>query len=258
MRVRGLAGTALMIVALAVGGCTATDDTPAPEPTGAVVDDPAAHDALTKAMAFISTTSYETYLNMGPTVEAAGYMDVPHKAAQLATVLTSGDQKTTVQVRLVGGGIYLKIDGKNAAGLGDKWAKLDPKKITKASLMDFTDGRNDPSGGARILAAATAVEQTPTGFRGTIDFTKAGKGSGISLRPEQLAALDNGGTAVPFTANIDAQGHVVLLRLTLAAGADSLPVQVRYSNFGQSTDVEQPTGTTVVVAPASLYTTLGL
>jgi hypothetical protein len=246
-----------LIVALA--GCTANADAqPSASPTAAVVDSPAAHDALKQATAFLTTTSYETYLNMGPTVSAAGYMDLKGKQAQLATVLTSGDTTTTVQIRLVGGGTYLKIDGQNAAGLGDKWAKLDPKKLTAGSMMDFTDGHNDPSGGARVLAAVVTVAQTPTGFRGTVDLTKIGKGPGISLRPQQLAALDNSGASVPFTANIDAQGHLVQLRLTLTAGQENLPIQIKYSAFGQQTIVEQPTGTAVIAAPASLYTDLGL
>ncbi|MBB5872787.1 hypothetical protein F4553_006221 [Allocatelliglobosispora scoriae] len=254
MRVRAL----VVMLALAVAGCSdpGTPKIEIVEPSP-VVDDPAARAALAHSLDFIATTSFETYLNMGPQVDAAGFMDAPHRVAQLATVVKNGDKATTVRIRLIGDSTYYKLDGMTVPDVGDRWVLLERAKTPVGSVMSFDPLRNDPSGGARVLHAVTAAERDGDGFRGTVDMTRIGKGSGIALRPEQLGALKDGGTAVPFEASLDAQGRLVQLRLTLVAGEDFLPVQVRYSAFGTAGAVAKPADADVIVAPASFYPLLG-
>src|SRR5262245_34112228 len=81
MRMRGLAMATVAVLSLAVSGCSDAPTQPKVEIVDAspVVDDPQAREALKQSLNFISTTSFETYLNMGPQVDAAGYMDAPHK-----------------------------------------------------------------------------------------------------------------------------------------------------------------------------------
>lgn len=259
MRIRGLAIAAVTVLSLAVSGCTDAGTEPKVtivDPTP-VVDDPQAREALKQSLSFINTTSFETYLNMGPQVDAAGYMDAPHKLAQLATVVKTADKPITVRVRLVDGATYFKIEGKPVPEVGDRWVLVDPKKVPPGVIMGFDPATSDPSGGARVLSAVTAAEKTATGFRGTVDMTKVGKGSGITLRPEQLAALNDGGTKMPFEATVDDQGRLTKLQLTLTAGEDFLPVQVRYSEFGKQSPVDKPSGADVIDAPASFYSLLG-
>jgi hypothetical protein len=94
----------------------------------------------------------------------------------------------------------------------------------------------------------TQVRQDGPGrFTGTLDATKS-----PSANPRSVQALGAKAKAVPFTAEVDAEGRLIGLTLQMDAVQPGLPaMKARYSDFGTPVAVSKPAGR-IVKAPQEM------
>jgi hypothetical protein len=144
--------------------------------------------------------------------------------------------------------------------LPDKWMHLDPAKITDSRLLkevsvDFGDPEKvDPAGAAIIFKALVAAERAGEGkYSGTVDLTRA-TDAGV-VDEEIVEALADKAKAIPFTANIDAQGRITQLTLDVPATGDvpAHKLEVGYSDYGAAAAAKEPPAGQTQEAPASAY-----
>jgi hypothetical protein len=270
MRTRRLAGLGLGLmgtVALAVAGCTADGTTPgagtsspsstlapgAPASSGAA--DPAAAAALGRAAAALGNQSFKATLTAGPGVKLVALVD-PQAGTGTSTVDLSGpNANLQIKSLLLGQDVYVQIPGVTKA---NTWTHLDVSRLPEGSTFGLRPGQVDPGNTAQALTSATDVQQVDSrSYKGTLDLTKV-----LGITGVDKVTVDGMGTAaqkVPFTVGLDDQGRPAEMTIQLPAvnGKQNPPVDVLYTDYGTTVNVQRPPASAITEAPDNVYTTLG-
>ena len=268
MRTRRLTGPVLGVlgaVALAVGGCSAdgeatpgassgTVQTPSAG-AGSAAADPAAAAALGQATAALGTTSFKITMTAGPGLKLDGLMDAPNGKGTATLTASSENTEVNVKTLIVDKDLYVQIPGVTRAGT---WTHVDVARLPEGANVGLRPGQIDPANAAQLLTSTTDVQQVDSrSYRGTLDLTKAAGVAGMNR-----AAIDSYGDAaqnVPFTAGLDEQGRLSALTVQLPAvnGQQATPLEVLYTDYGTTVDVQRPAAAEITEAPDELYTRLG-
>ncbi|WP_433606285.1 hypothetical protein ACQP2P_29635 [Dactylosporangium sp. CA-139114] len=265
MRMNGLtwpAAAATSVVLLAAGCGSTTEDagTTTPATTAAATTKAAsATEQLTAAAAKTSAAAY-TYKAADPSVEGSIEGAIDPAAATATGKLSVGldaSTKISVETLLVAGGYYVKIGGLPIPGIdGSKWFKYDPAKVSADNALGLGDAKDPVQLSAMPASIAGAQSTDGKSFTGTLDLTK--KAWGPFNDPELITGLGDKAKAVPFTATVDAEGHLAALKVSLPAYADTpaSDTEVTFAGFGQPVTATAPAAADVMEAPAALYDVL--
>jgi len=264
MRTRAAWGI-LAAAVIAAGGCSAQNDTGTPgagasagtpsAPASSSAADPAAAAALGQAAAALGNTSFKMTMTSGPAFKLDGVMDAPGGKGSAEVKSTGTNTELTVSTRLVGQNLYVQIPGLTKPGT---WTRIDISRLPEGANVGLRPGQIDPANTAKLLSATTDVRQTDSrSFTGSLDLTKAAGLSGVSQ-----VTIDKYGTAaqnVPFTAGLDDQGRLSALTIQLPPlnGQTVQPIEILYTEYGVTVPDLTPAASSVIDAPADVYTALG-
>ncbi|AEV88414.1 hypothetical protein ACWT_7404 [Actinoplanes sp. SE50] len=263
MRTTRLALT-VATAAFAVAGCTA-DGTPATSATSAPAAsaaaapsasaDPAAVQALSGAASTLGNSSFKMTMTQGSGFQLTADIDAPHGNGTAEMNAKGGNTALTVKTLLFGKDLYAQIPGVTQ---GQNWTHLDMARLPDGSNIGLKPGQIDPANTAQLLSSTTDVHRAGEGsYAGTVDLTKAAGVAGISK-----VTLDGYGAdakQVPFEATLDQQDRLesLTLRLPSVDSRETAPLQVKYSDYGQTVTAQRPPAGQISEAPDSVYQALG-
>jgi hypothetical protein len=255
MRNRRLAIVGLALVtALGLAGCgTAGDDaTVQTPPSGAAA--PAAdigtglETELVAAATKLAQDTVKVEMEMAGAMSMTGVMDPKATTADMAMKLGAGTGATDVKLIQVKDDLYLKFTGSLSKVVGESWLHIDAASLKAGSNFNPLQG-NDPAGAKALVEAMTNVQKVgDSGYRGTLDMTKAER-----FNKDSLKALGAEANAVPFTATVDGQGRLTSMNIEMGsvmAGAGTM--KTTYSDFGTKVDVKAPPASQVKELPANM------
>jgi hypothetical protein len=261
MKTARLAVTSLAVATLiGLSGCgpksesTAGGGTPATTTTTTTATvapaEPAAE--LVAAASKLADTPAKVRMTALGGVEMKGALDAKNRKSELTMTMGAGGGMV---MRQVGTDLYVKANGSIGSVIGateGKWMHIDTTKVSESSTLNLKN--NDPQAAAKMLAASTKVEKTGEHtFKGTLDMTKA-----QTANADALKSLGSKATAVPFTAQTDAEGRLTELSIdmnSIASGAGEMTMA--YSDFGTPVSVEAPPASEVVEMPAKFRKSMG-
>ncbi|MGK5679019.1 hypothetical protein [Actinoplanes sp. URMC 104] len=263
MRTRrlALAGAAIAVIALAgcgdkdagagSGSGSAAGGASAPVATTTAPATPAAE--LEEAAGKLGDTPVKVTLSSAVGMTVSGSFDAK---AQKGDVSMDLGPAGGMSMRQVGTDLYVKVTGSMASSLdgsaAKKWMHVDLSKVPEKSSLNIKN--NDPRQTAKLLTSASAVKKTGEhSFTGTADMTKS-----PTFDAGTAGALAGKMSAVPFTAETDAQGRLVELVFDLekvAPGGGQMTT--KYSNFGVPVKAEAPPAAQVVEMPAAFAKAMG-
>lgn len=259
-RLTGL-GAAFTVSAAALAGCgpakSAGDDPP-------VVSVATPHDALLKAVPDASVGPYRFAIK-GGSQPMSGVLDAPKKAVRLELSQHEPDAGFTLSMKflIVDKRAWTKISF-SPAGLvglpkiGKKWMLLDPSKVKDADNSPLAYGdETDPGYTTTVVQNSANVRETTSGhYAGTTDLTQSGE-AGI-VDDATLKALGAKAKAVPFTAVVDAKGHLttVTVRIPAAGKTKAGTYAVTYDGFDSTEAPAVPAAGEQQKAVAAVYNML--
>jgi hypothetical protein len=240
------------MVTAACSGGAAGSGPGSTKPAAEILADAAARSAG-QALAF--TQSYGSALASTGAQDAAGRN---WQATVTFNVLTSG---ITVRADVVGAGaeVFAKLDFGPVTGqipglssLGDRWLRLDPKKIGRGLARGLTSGGAGIAPGAILRGVVAAEWVGDADIKGVVDLGTSAPGI---VAPADLAALSAADKRVPFVASLDTDGRLAKIVLTMPA-IGSLPAAdlvASYSAYGSTVVINKPDKRDTVAAPAMIY-----
>jgi hypothetical protein len=139
--------------------------------------------------------------------------------------------------------------------LPKKWVLLDPAKVKDAddSPLEYGD-ETDPGYVSQLVHNSAGLTETSPGkFAGTTDLTQV-KDAEI-VDDATLTALGEKAKTVPFTAVIDAEGHLTsaVVKVPAAGKAKASTYQVTYSAFGKTATPQVPAAGAQTPATDAVY-----
>jgi len=236
--------TALAVATLALTGCADTskpnaNDNPPPATSAPAVS---AKEAFTSAVKKLNDTSSKADMSMDgmATMKGTAVTDPAGKKAHATNEVSAAGVSIKTEIISVNNEVWVKMSG--VPGLPDKWMHVAPDKIKAGSSLDIS---KDSS--AKLETAIVTVERDgATGFKGTLDMSKAGTAS-----EDMIKQLGEKAKAVPFTATVDAQGRLTSIIMDIAAVAPGVgKLTTTYSGFGDTVTVTPPAASDVVEMPA--------
>jgi len=259
MRSGWKAAAAIGLFAALLSGCSGDEKKPSAPVTPSA--DSAALTALSHSADHLDTTSFAVDVVSGKSLNIKARMDSPKQLGELVMNAAAKEQTLKMVTRLIGSDVFVRIEGVQLPGVDARnWMKVDPSKISSGFQVGFAPGQNDPGGSSRMIKAINTAEALPDGrYKGTIDLTKAGTGTGLSFSSADISGLGAGASAVPFLASLDQQGRLTSLQLDLPAVTNGKAafIDVTYSAFGQAFKVDTPPPAAVVTPPDSIYQFFG-
>lgn len=247
--------TAAIGLSLALTGCGVVGDIGARDatPTGTPSPTTSPKDILTKAAKALDGGTYSFQFRRPDTL-GVGSVDGRDGWLRLSRIGGGADEPdVTFEV--------LNVDGHNLIRsnplTADQWTRLDVKKIDPARRRSLVEVA-DPGHADRLFAGIVSVEEIRQGsYRGTMNLSKVtGANASHLVDEEHLRSLDhNQTTGVPFEANVDRQGRLLGIRLTLPAGGGKpeQPAEISYSRHGVKPDLRGPLTGRIEPTPESLY-----
>jgi hypothetical protein len=200
-----------------------------------------------------------------------GAVDEATGTGELAMDLDVGDQRGTVEIRIVSGVLYLRMSGLDAGGVptprGDRWLVLDPTAIAEGFGADEAAGTSPGAFTgfvgdllASLRGVADEVEDLgrdevrgvpTTRYRADVDLARALDRAPADQREDLREALEQlGAGRVPYEVWIDDEGLPRRLRVTVDPSAFDLPsvegldgsaiLTVDLYDFGRPVAVEAP------------------
>lgn len=252
-----VAATLALAVASIGAGCTTVVPPIEPPLAAPTASDPKAVQALGRALAVLSTESYQVSVVAshgrtvadGSVVPATGSFDL-----QSATAVE--DDALREAVRRIGGSVWLNVaypDVNAALGISpQQWISASPASLKLGSGARFDVASNDPLDLAQLFAGVVTVRRPDaTHLAGSVDYTRS---HGVSAPDaDELTEADAAAQTTPFTATLDADGR--LLAVTIDADAYNLDLTrtITLSAYGQVPDPARPAAATVVPATPTVY-----
>ncbi|MFG2045059.1 hypothetical protein [Dactylosporangium sp. NPDC048998] len=188
-------------------------------------------------------------------------IDGPKKQAYLKMISTDPDAKFTMEVLLIDPDAFVKMDMGELAKLpgmqllnGKTWMHVDRSKIKDAESLGLKDNETDMLDIKALLQSAQSVQSAGDHkYSGTLDLAK-GENSPMT-DTDVVKALADKAASVPFTATLDADGHLTDLLIDVPAAGDKKAHQLKLTitEYGTAKMPDKPTGKAVVEAPANLY-----
>ncbi|HZM78904.1 MAG TPA: hypothetical protein VFC19_24510 [Candidatus Limnocylindrales bacterium] len=245
-----VAGTAaLAAAAFALTGCA---DTSKPNtnvnPPASSAPAISAKEAFSSALKKLNETSSKAEMSMDgmAAMKGTAVTDPAGKKAHATNEVTALDVKVKTEIISVNGEVWVKMSG--VPGLPDKWMHVAADKVKAGGGLDIS---KDSS--AKLESAVVTVERDgETGFKGTLDMSKAG-----TANEEMLKQLGDKAKAVPFTATVDAKGRVTSIVIDMTAVVPGTgKLTTTYSGFGDPVTVTPPAAGDVVEMPAQFLDAL--
>jgi hypothetical protein len=183
-----------------------------------------------------------TGMNMD--ISASGVEDITTKAADMTMTMPFLGQ---MQMRLVGGAVYVKIGGSGSAGginTGGKWMKED---VGAANSLGSDSGfdaqemlgllKSMSASGVTDRGSATVRGVQTTHYSAQLDLAKIAAQAGVSGNDSsdlQSMFKDTGLSAIPIDLYIDAQGRVrrVAMSMTMKDTPSATPSSASGSDGG--------------------------
>lgn len=240
-----LASTAVLATAtLALTGCADKTNTDANDNQQPASSAPAvsAKEAFTNAVKKLSETSSKSDTSMEgiATVKGTALTDPVGKKAHVTSDVNAMGISVKTEMISINSEVWVKMSG--VPGLPDKWMHVAADKIKAGSSLDLSKDNS-----AKLASSVGDVERDgATGFKGTLDLSKAG-----TVNEDMIKQLGDKAKAVPFTATVDAQGHLTTIVMDISAVAPGVgKVTTTYSGFGDPVTVTPPAAADVVEMPA--------
>jgi hypothetical protein len=215
-------------------------------------------DAATKSKG----QSFTYTLTYGNQLKADGAQDSSGSSGTRNVTYTDAASGLVLKASLVlaGSALYAKVDLGAAAllvpglaGIGNKYLTLDRTKIGTSGIAAGLVPSADSIAPDTYLTGVTEAEiVSPTQIKGKIDLTK---GAPKVLPATEIAKLDATAKVVPFVADLDSQGRIAKLDLTLPQ-ISTLPAAelvVNYAAYGSAVTVTAPAAADTVPAPDLIY-----
>jgi hypothetical protein len=237
----------LTLPVLGLSGCSGRSGPPTSGASGS------AKNALVASITPLATTSYAISLTAG-SVSAIGAIDPVSHTASVTAQNTATTAPAKVSVLMIDSDSWAKVDpgthGRMPGVNPAKWLKLDPTKLTPASLPFDASDLTDAFDLRHLMQGILTVSRTDDRhYSGSIDLTGA---QGVNSLIPAGRALGSTATDVPFTATLDGQG-----RLTdFAAGstvAGAVGFDFGISDYAAAAPPERPNDDQVTTAPNSVY-----
>jgi hypothetical protein len=259
MRIRRLAVAAVAVAALAgftgCGGKSESPSTDAGKSPAAAATSSAPADAAAELAAAgdkFADTSVRLDVTAVGGVKITGAVDATRQKIESTTNMGALGKMAQ---RQVGNDLYVRAEGRIGSSIGaapGKWMHIDLAQVPATSALNPKN--NDPSNAMRMLTTNSDVQRTGEHrFAGKLDLTKS-----TMVNPAALKSLGVKATAVPFTAQTDAEGRLTELVLeldALAAGAGKMTA--KYSDYGAPVTVTAPPTAQVVEMPAKFRKAMG-
>lgn len=247
-----------LTVASGAGACTTIVPPIDPPLTGrATTTDPDALQALSRALAVLSTDSYRVRVvaSHGRTV-ASGTV-VPSAASfdvQCATAVE--DQAFREGVRKIGGAVWLSVafpDVNTELGISaEQWIAASPAKLTAGPGAKFDVASRDPLDLGKLFDGVTAVWRSdPTHLAGTVDYTRS---HGVSAPDaDELSEGGKAAASTPFTATLDGDGRLQTVSIDADGYNPDLTRTIALSDYGSAPAPARPAKSSVVAATPTVY-----
>jgi hypothetical protein len=254
----------LIAATLLVPGLAACDNSNGDSPaagssteSGTPADPKAALVASTKGLA----EGNFTFTIAADSMTGKGTFHKPSNSAQMT--MTMGDEDFTIDFDLIQiqpdtwvkvdlGDLFAGVPGMEA--IKDKYQHLDAAKAKDAKNLDaFKDGA-DPADAAGLFEGLADVQKTGEGsYSGTFDITSV-KDS-VAADEDMLKALGDQAKAIPFTAELDAEGRLSELVMSVPAAGETKAqdIKVTYGDYGTATAVQKPPAGQVIEASEQTY-----
>jgi hypothetical protein len=231
-------------VAVSPSGSAAA--TPDPGPTVSLPADPRA--AVLAAARHLGDQPFQLkYTSLTST--AVGAIDPHGNTSGISTSLADG---TTINVRQLGGDVYVEVTGASAGKLhavSGKWMHIATAALPATSTLG--PSRNQAAASAALLRTATAVHLVGSRtYQGRVDLS-----TGSSALPAALASKMR---SVPFSAVLDPWGRFDSLSYDLdqvVSGAGRL--ESSYFRYGAPIEIPRPAAGETVPMPAEFQKAVG-
>ncbi len=218
-------------------------------------------DTLLTAVPDTKVGAYKFDIKGGVT-PMSGVLDAPKKTIELRIVQKEPDVGLTMTMTSLvidkKGWMKIAFTPANLPGLPKlpkKWVLLDPAKVKNPddSPLEYGD-ETDPGYVAQLVQnSAGLAESSPGKFAGTTDLTQV-KDAEI-VDDATLTALGEKAKTVPFTAVVDADGHLTsaVVKVPAAGKSKASTYQVTYSAFGKTATPQAPAAGAQTPATAAVY-----
>lgn len=259
MTVRRLVATAAIALAIAsiVAGCTTIVPPIEPPPGAPAASDPKAEQALVRALAALSTESYQVSVvaSHGRTV-AGGSIAPTTGSFDLQSATAVEDDALREAVRRIGGSIWLNVaypDVNVELGISPRqWISASAASLKLGAGARFDVASRDPLDLAPLLAGVTTVWQPDaTHLAGNVDYTHS---HGVSAPDEdELSEAGVAAQTTPFTATLDADGRLVAVTIDADGYNPDLTRTITLSAYGHAPAPARPAKAVVVPATPTVY-----
>jgi len=252
--------TAVLSLTIATaGGCGLATKPAADQTPKAVAATP--REALLKAVPDNRVGAYRFDIK-GGTTPMSGVLDAPKKTVEIKIVEKEPSLGLTLSMTSLiidkKGWMKIAFTPANLPGLPKlpkKWLLLDPSKVKDKdnSPLQYGD-ETDPGYVSLLVSNSDGLKETSPGhYAGTTDLTRATKADVADAKT--LTALGGKAKAVPFTAVIDAEGHLssAVVKIPAAGKAKAATYQVTYSGYGRTTTPAAPAPGAQTPATSSVY-----
>jgi hypothetical protein len=152
---------------------------------------------------------------MSANAELAGSVDPAASNVAHTASLTNQGRTVTFMVTIVGADHYIKVNGVTVPGAGNNWVHFDPAKVPSLGRMGLA-AANDPTGLTVLQKAVVTAVRSAGKVTGTFDATRVGDALG-GIYPADVPTMGDKAKAVPFEETLDANGHIVSIRIDVPA-----------------------------------------
>jgi hypothetical protein len=218
-------------------------------------------DTLLTAVPDTKVGAYKFDIKGGST-PMSGVLDAPKKTIELKVVQKEPDVGLTLTMTSLvvdkKGWMKIVFTPANLPGLPKlpkKWVLLDPAKVKNPddSPLEYGD-ETDPGYVAQLVQNSAGLAETSPGhFAGTTDLTQV-KDAEI-VDDKTLTALGEKAKTLPFTAVVDAEGHLTsaAVKVPAAGKSKATTYQVTYSGYGKTATPQVPAADAQTPAPPAVY-----
>lgn len=229
----------VVVVALGLSACGGSSGAS----PGVAAADPITE--LTAAADRLKDESMKMKMAMSAGMEAAGAADTANKKFDMTMKMSMSGETMVMAIRLIGADLYMRYEGVS----GGKWMHVDAAKIPAGSDLN----PENMASADKFISAATGVTRTGDGsYRGSLDMTKTPDADQSALK-----ALGDKAAAVPFTAEVDAQGRLTELVLDMNSLSPLAgKITTTYYDFGSAVTVQKPPASQVVEMPAEMLASI--
>jgi hypothetical protein len=244
-------------VAFGAAACTTVVPAIAPPLTGRSTTDPNALQALSRALAALSTDSYRVRIvashgraiATGSVVPSAASFDV-----QCATAVE--DSAFREAVRKIGPSVWLNVaypDVNAELGISaQQWVAASPALLKLGGGARFDVASRDPFDLAPLFDGVTAIWRSdPTHLAGTVDYTHSH--GVVAPDADELSEAGNAAVSTPFTATLDGDGRLLMVTIDADAYNPDLTRAITLSDYGSAPLPARPAKASVVSATPMVY-----